>query len=105
MNRGIQRVPGVQLLLHQEPARLTGRIVESRHVDLGDIPVTGQRQHWVWVAGLYALGSAFWIAMAIVQPDQHPHDRHVLLTWLLRAFIAVPTIHILLLDPLKRQAK
>ena len=43
--------------------------------------------------------------MAIVQPDQHPHDRHVLLTWLLRAFIAVPTIHILLLDPLTPQAK
>ncbi|MFF4443132.1 hypothetical protein [Streptomyces sp. NPDC001621] len=50
VNRGIQRVPGVQLFLHHEPARLTGRIVESRHVDLGDIPVTGQRQHWAWAA-------------------------------------------------------
>ncbi|MCX5170574.1 hypothetical protein OG616_21515 [Streptomyces antibioticus] len=60
-----------------------------------------------WVAGLYVLGSAFWVALAIIQPtDQdQPHDDHVLLTWTLRAFIAVATVHILLLDPIKRQAK
>jgi len=58
-----------------------------------------------WVAGLYALGSAFWWTMAATQPDHRPGDDHVLLTWLLRAFIAVATIHVLLLDPIKRQGK
>ncbi|MEU5892533.1 hypothetical protein ABZ835_37690 [Streptomyces sp. NPDC047461] len=58
-----------------------------------------------WVAGLYTLGSAFWWTMAVTQPDRHPGDDHVLLTWALRAFIAVATVHILLLDPIKQQVK
>ncbi|MEU5281137.1 hypothetical protein AB0G87_32555 [Streptomyces asoensis] len=60
-----------------------------------------------WMAGLYTLGSAFWSVLAIIKPigHDHPHDNHVLLTWTLRTFIAVATIHILLLDPPKRSAK
>ncbi|MFE7836879.1 hypothetical protein ACFU53_12740 [Streptomyces sp. NPDC057474] len=34
-----------------------------------------------------------------------PDDRHVLLTWVLRAFIAVATVHVLLLDPVKQSRK
>lgn len=54
-----------------------------------------------WAAGLYTLGSAFWWTVAIVKPDDHT----TLLTWTLRTFIAVATVHVLLLDPIKRQAK
>ncbi|WP_314223477.1 hypothetical protein [Streptomyces zaehneri] len=44
---------------------------------------------------------------AVIKPvdHDHPHDDHVLLTWVLRAFIAIATIHILLLDPIKQQSK
>lgn len=58
-----------------------------------------------WVAGLYTLGSAFWWTMAATQPEHHPDDHHALLTWALRAFIAGTTVHVLLLDPIKQQAK
>ncbi|MFD6998805.1 hypothetical protein ACFWA5_21605 [Streptomyces mirabilis] len=54
-----------------------------------------------WVAGLYVLGSAFWWTMAAIKPD----EPGALLTWALRAFIAAATIHVLLLDPIKQQAK
>ncbi|MEU0035117.1 hypothetical protein [Streptomyces sp. NPDC006333] len=54
-----------------------------------------------WVAGLYAFGSLFWWTMAAIKPE----GPDALLTWALRAFIAAATIHILLLDPIKRQTK
>ncbi|MGV9707475.1 hypothetical protein [Streptomyces sp. NPDC003483] len=54
-----------------------------------------------WVAGLYVLGSLFWWTLAVIKPD----EPDALLTWALRAFIATATIHILLLDPIKRQGK
>ncbi|GAA3568059.1 hypothetical protein GCM10022295_57420 [Streptomyces osmaniensis] len=50
-----------------------------------------------WVAGLYTLGSAFWWTMA-TQQDHVPDDRHTLLTWAMRVFIAVATIHVLFPD-------
>ncbi|MFD7876261.1 hypothetical protein ACFV5G_19510 [Streptomyces sp. NPDC059766] len=54
-----------------------------------------------WVAGLYVLGSASWWTMATIKPD----GPDALLTRALRVFIAAATIHVLLLDPIKRQAK
>ncbi|MBT1098320.1 hypothetical protein [Streptomyces sp. Tu102] len=58
-----------------------------------------------WVAGLYTLGSAFWWVMAAAQPDHAPDDRHILLTWALRGFIAIATTHVLVLDSMKWQSK
>ncbi|MFJ3229786.1 hypothetical protein [Streptomyces sp. NPDC086787] len=52
------------------------------------------------MAGLYTLGSAIWCALAAVKPDYN--DAY---TSALRGFIAVATVHVLLLDPIKKSAK